>query len=697
MTAKNPATLRKNLLSDRHIVLGAACSVFLPYVITAVLMVFFSVYVLCRNRTRKLIFAYREAYVLPLFGTVASLTAAVHGNWLGLVIGIGLTLTLLFALYLRAVMTRLLFERMLSDACAMSLFGVVVAVIEKVAMRYYPLRYAPQCKSIYFNPNYFGTVCSLVIIICAYKVITRQEGRRRTYFIIAAVNALGIYLCGSMFAVVEVLVGVAVLLIMARRHKVLIIMLIAAAVGMFTVLLYPELLPKIIPRVGQAELTFNRRVRIWEASLQAIGTAPLFGRGGMSYHFLCEQYRATGQWPSYDPDFSLNLWHTHHAHNLILDPLLNFGVVGTALLAIYFARFAVSLIRNHYRHINPVASSLILAAMASSVVHGMVDMTLMWMQTGFLFLLILGGLGVLERKSERQEKKRFITLSDEQLHGIQSKTLDMIKYFKGFCERNGLTFFMCGGGCIGAVRNHGFIPWDDDLDVFMPREDYERLVGLWREQESGERYDLLKTDSERFCGNIFTTMVDRKTTAVRPQLAQLDIPQGLVIDIFPIDGCPADRGERRKQKLWAMVYSLFMSQVVPVKHGGIMAIGSRALLMLVPFASWRYKLWRLAERKMSKYKISDCTKITELCAGVGYMQNEYPADAFASAVMMPFEDTQLPVPVGYDAYLRIAFGDYMTPPPPEKQTTEHDLLFLDLENGSDIYRGDKFCVRAKRD
>ena len=106
MTAKNPATLRKNLLSDRHIVLGAACSVFLPYVITAVLMVFFSVYVLCRSRTRKLIFAYREAYVLPLFGTVASLTAIVHGNWLGLVVGIGLTLALLFALNLRAVMTR---------------------------------------------------------------------------------------------------------------------------------------------------------------------------------------------------------------------------------------------------------------------------------------------------------------------------------------------------------------------------------------------------------------------------------------------------------------------------------------------------------------------------------------------------------------------------------------------------------------
>lgn len=689
MTASHPASLRKNLLDDRHIVLGAACSLFLPYVITAAVLLFLSIYVLVRSRTRNLIFAYRESFVALLFGLLTSVTSVYYQNWLGLVAGLGFTLVLLFGLYLRAVMTRALFERVLSDVSAMSLLGIGFALIERVAMNYFDFTFAPQCRSIYFNPNYFGTMCSLVIIICAYKVITRQ-GSRRIFFILAAVNALGIYLCKSMFAIVEVLVGLAVLLIMARRHRVLIVALILSTVAAFVIFMRPDLLTHIIPRIGEAGKTFDLRVRIWDASAQAVGTAPLFGRGALSYHHLCRQFAETGSWPAFDPTFAPHLWKTYHAHNILLDWLLNFGVVGTALLGVYFLGWVVSLLRNHRRHVSPVASSLILAAAASTLVHGLVDVTVFWLQTGPLFMLLLSGLGVLEKTADEQDKRRFITLTDEQLRGVQKRTLDMIKYFKAFCLRNNLTFFMCGGGCIGAVREKGFIPWDDDLDVFMPRDDYNRLMALWREQEPCDRYDLLCTDKHRFCGNIFTTMVDLQTTAIRPQLAALDIPQGLVIDIFPIDGCPDDRLERLKQKAWAMIYSLFMAQVVPVNHGGITAVGSRVLLTLIPFPTWRYKLWRLAERQMSKYKISDCSKITELCAGVGYMQNEYPASAFESAVWLPFEDTELPVPVGYDAYLRMAFGDYLTPPPPEKQKTIHDLLFLDLEHGSDRYRGVKF-------
>lgn len=269
------------------------------------------------------------------------------------------------------------------------------------------------------------------------------------------------------------------------------------------------------------------------------------------------------------------------------------------------------------------------------------------------------------------------SFSDGELRRLQLRTLDMLEVFKDFCDKNGLLFYLCGGCCIGAVREGGFIAWDDDADVFMPREDYERLHQLWQDTD---RYALLHPDENRDYGNIFTTLVDKNTTCIREQTKDIDMPHGIAIDIFPLDGCPT--GWRRKvQKLDALIYSLFLAQVVPVNHGKLVKWGGRLLLACVPKKKARRRIWLNAQKRMSRYPIADCEKITELCAGPHYMQKEYPKGAFASAFNMNFEGKQMPVPVGYDDYLSIAFGDYMTPPPADSRQPEHDIIFLDLDSG----------------
>lgn len=291
--------------------------------------------------------------------------------------------------------------------------------------------------------------------------------------------------------------------------------------------------------------------------------------------------------------------------------------------------------------------------------------------------------------------EKYFDFSPEELRKTQLKQLEMYQYFKAFCEKHGLMFYFCGGCCIGTLRHGGFIPWDDDIDVFMPRADYERLFELWQNEEDNSRFELLRTTPERFCGNLFMTLVDKHTTCVKPYQKQLDIPHGYPLDILPLDGCP-DGFKRKIQKLYALAYSLFCAQVVPENHGGAVSLAARVLLGVFKGQKIRARIWKHCERKMTKYKIEDCDKITELCSGPHYMQKEYPKSAFESAVYKPFEGIESPIPVGYDIYLKTAFGDYMTLPPKEKQKPHHDTIFSDIDAHCDTYRGIHFLTEENK-
>ena len=287
------------------------------------------------------------------------------------------------------------------------------------------------------------------------------------------------------------------------------------------------------------------------------------------------------------------------------------------------------------------------------------------------------------------ENQKLYEFTPETLRKLQLKELDTLVYFKEFCDKNNLLFYLCGGCCIGSLRTGGFIPWDDDIDILMPRDDYEKLYKLW-DNDKQERFKLLRTDEKIFTGNIFTTIVDTETTCVKANQAHLDIPFGIMMDIFPIDGCPKGKFKRTMQKRNAMIYSLFLAQIVPENHGGIMALGSKFLLSIVKSPKAREKKWRNAERRMSKYKIADCEYITELCEGVHSMQPEYPKEWFASAVYREFEGLQMPIPVGYDPYLKKAFGDYMKLPPEDKQKPHHDMILVDTERSyKEVLKGKK--------
>ena len=285
------------------------------------------------------------------------------------------------------------------------------------------------------------------------------------------------------------------------------------------------------------------------------------------------------------------------------------------------------------------------------------------------------------------------SLSDKLLHEIHEKSIQMALYVTKICEENGLLIYLCGGGCIGAVRNGGFVPWDDDLDMFMPREDYQKLIAIWDSVADTEKYRLQVTTDRVFTRNQFATVCDNNTTFIKSYQKDLDINHGLQLDILPLDGCP--KGFARKtQKIYALLYSLFIIGKAPGNHGAAVRFLGGAMLTVVFSKKLRTKIWQFCEKRMTRFPISKCERITELCAGPHYMQNEYPKAAFEKAVKVPFDGVMLPVPTGYDAYLSMAFGDYMTPPPPEKQVCHHDAEYIDMHNSYLKYKGIYYCKKG---
>ena len=134
------------------------------------------------------------------------------------------------------------------------------------------------------------------------------------------------------------------------------------------------------------------------------------------------------------------------------------------------------------------------------------------------------------------EEKKEVTIQE-----IQSKLLEILLYFQKFCQENGLGFVLAGGTCLGAVRHKGFIPWDDDVDVFMLRDDYEKLCRIWDEKADTEHYSCVRSNDQFNIRHSATEIKDNNTTFINRHSVDLDIHQGLMIDVIPLDAVPKSK------------------------------------------------------------------------------------------------------------------------------------------------------------
>lgn len=252
--------------------------------------------------------------------------------------------------------------------------------------------------------------------------------------------------------------------------------------------------------------------------------------------------------------------------------------------------------------------------------------------------------------------------------------LTILKLFAEYCEEHGLRYYLYAGTLLGAVRHAGFIPWDDDIDVVMPRPDYEKLFKLLTNEPLTDSIDCISYRNCDTCIAPFIKLIDNRTDGHEKHLPE-HFNTGVWIDIFPMDGLPTDKSERDNHinKMQRLIQTLYRSTnpYVPDKN---FFINLRRFTRYHIFCHFSFQkiCKRLEELGMSyPYENSDCIGITVFCSG---QNNVIEKEGFEGVVKLPFEGLEFNAPSTYKQYLSNLYGDYMKLPPKEKQVPMHGYV-----------------------
>lgn len=279
------------------------------------------------------------------------------------------------------------------------------------------------------------------------------------------------------------------------------------------------------------------------------------------------------------------------------------------------------------------------------------------------------------------------------MNDLQKCQFNILKAFIEVCEKNNLTYFLVGGTALGAVRHKGFIPWDDDIDVGMPREDFEKYVLLQKEYEGTPYFiQTYKTDPN-FIYN-YAKLRDSSTTFVENYYAAFQMNHGVWIDIFPIDGTPAKTKENPKKFgkkvlwTWVQVYLEYLCALKRKfsKRTFFKDLGLNIVSCLFFWTNVGHYRNKRVDKRLKKYSYKDSEYLANWL-GTNPKKEAMPREVYDGPVSKGiFEGMEVNLPPDYDKYLTLLYGDYMTPPPANKQEGHHHHAGLDLNKSYIEYR-----------
>lgn len=284
-----------------------------------------------------------------------------------------------------------------------------------------------------------------------------------------------------------------------------------------------------------------------------------------------------------------------------------------------------------------------------------------------------------------------VKITDEELKQIQRKSLDIVKYVVALCKEQDVKCFLYGGSMLGAVREHGFIPWDDDMDIVFTPLEYEKFRIVWDKYADKERFTFWEQEKGHNDHTLSASVRDNNTTFVTDSTMNYDVNQGLAVDIGKLMVCPDTKIGEIIQMVCGAGLALFKAGRVPARKGKLIKTLARIILGIFRTEDSQYIMWKFFERIAAapnkNYESAEYLKELGLFPWL-----KFKKEWFDEVKWVPFEDTELPIPVGAEEYLKTRYGNYMELPPEKDRHPEHRIVFLDLNTPYEQYRGIKFYI-----
>ena len=369
----------------------AIMALFLPFYICLGIWVIELIYFLAKGKLIPCIKDVEKSNWILAFILLIFCVSVFYRNYLGAVCTLAILIIYAMTCYYKFVIDKELFEYCVDLIIYMSIFCALYGLFEyfRIISNFTDdfavlILNSPENRlnSVFFNANYYAMMIEFFVLMCVYKILScKNVGRILYYLAIIAMNFVLLYLCGCRTAWPALAISMLVMLFVLKKRRLAggLILLVGCVFIAFM------MFPQYFPRTNNILNYFGIRVDIWKVAIQGIKDHFLFGEGPLTYFHIYYHY-------------ANETLATQHAHSLYLDPFLSFGIVGVSMLVYYAYGHFKSFIQVYKQGYDPYLMALIIGTIVTTLVHGLLDYTVFFVQTGFVFLMIISSYHLYEKK-----------------------------------------------------------------------------------------------------------------------------------------------------------------------------------------------------------------------------------------------------------------------------------------------------------
>ena len=582
-------------------------------------------------------------------------------------------------------------------------FGVLASLIQFVLLKGYRVH---DYKGLYIrqgfvesrlfgilaSPNYLSLISLIVIIFLVLKICSFEKVYRYISIVAIVLNFIYIVLSGSRTAFICMMIAAVIYSIVMFYQKgnikslfkvvlAIVVVLFSYRAVNFTSEQYLKFNKErlevqdkklenkdnnlSLERTDTSEENIsNNRFAIWKSTASFVPKKPIFGYSGGNWYEIGKKT---------NPDEYIIKEH-YLTHNGYLEILFYNGLAGFISMGIFVLSFFISLVKRIFRDkkedlVNKDLLSIIMILMVILVSNLFLSSTFYGISLLGIILFLMAGYFY---SIVSTDKSNFKKLDIDEIKEVELGVMD---YIHNICKEKGINYSLAYGSLLGAVRHRGFIPWDDDLDIALKRDQYDQLYQAILE-DNNSIYKVVSWENDSRYPYPFYRVYDSRTVYENNYI-QNDIELGICVDVFPFDDYKDVNKEITKLDMYRRL-SVYTLYGIRNKEAGIKNIVR--YLMLVAFRLTRVKTWNK--------KLNDCSKAFVDGEYIDYLMEskkystKLDAKALDEVVECRFEDRVYNIPKDYDHILTTIYGsDYMEIPPLEKRIQHDDFVaYIKKEN-----------------